>query len=816
MGAQDEYLRNFCILLTDKGVVPLTDPLQISVYQSLQGGMKRPSDLTAELGLSSSSLHFVIDKMSESGIIDRTKPESDKKTVYYSTSAKVLASSTETNDRLRNISEKTFVDPLKNYKGLSSLANMLDCYTSEIGVNIDPLKKKYAEALADAIEIGKSSFEDAIMDARDIFAKLTGYSFTLFSSSPLTLVLTGDEGLIDKAPVLMQFVMRLIENATGRCFKLISAESFNGSDTMVKVTMDRCEKAEEPYINTSMHHRDTERFLMVDVDGTAGLMTSDVQIDIIDSIYERPLCITDIVNKVDSPRSTITSNLLRMVEEGVMSVFYSESGSAYYGLACSILLKKSRPISSSNEELRNVLDSVKDKEGAFMEGQLLYTLAYLKKLGFDSEYLMVVLGAKYMRATGDMETQGNFDTYFGNMSDIAKAIGLSLNIVSIYPLTIGITSTDPNSEMSEAMTFIKGMAHQGLEMASSGIFVRSTDEKPEGENISFKEIYPALSMTPVKGVMVENLSPSPTSKKRTSSIKTALLNRSKKQTDKPARTVRYITAAVFVALLLAVVVFGFAGTTENVDAQTFNLSMDDSIVATVYDEEGTVLESPYVFEAGATISIVLDEARDIGYVDGGIAYLLEPLDGRTYTLTMNSDMLLEPLIDISYLENPCYSFSIYCSDKDIVNETEVILTDSARYREVSSGLYVTMHNQIQFFAKDGYVLSSDDGQGNERILSTYSCDSDSCDAFKVKEMPVETKTIYIDDGRAYYYGDQKVTKELTIPGNVSSVTLKPVDDRNAEIMINGKPVDQDYDGGFVIYVTPGEEIHIDSEDRGFH
>ena len=103
MGAQDEYLRNFCILLTDKGVVPLPDPLQISVYQSLVGGMKRPSDLTAELGLSSSSLHFVIDKMSESGIIDRTKPDSDKKTVYYSTSAKVLASSSETNDRLKSI-----------------------------------------------------------------------------------------------------------------------------------------------------------------------------------------------------------------------------------------------------------------------------------------------------------------------------------------------------------------------------------------------------------------------------------------------------------------------------------------------------------------------------------------------------------------------------------------------------------------------------------------------------------------------------------------------------------------------------------------
>ncbi len=813
MGAQDEYLRNFCILLTDKGVVPLTDPLQISVYQSLVGGMKRPSDLTTELGLSSSSLHFVIDKMSETGIIDRTKPESDKKTVYYSTNAIVLANSTETNDRLKNISEKTFIDPLKNYKGLSSLANMLDCYTSEIGVNIDPLRMKYAEALADAMGIEKTGFEDAIMNARDIFAKITGYNFTLFSSSPLTLVLTGDEGIKDKVPTLMRFVCRLIENATGRCHKLTNVEDFNGSETMVKVTMERCEKIEEPYINTTLHHRDTERFLMVDVDGTAGLMTSDVQIDIIDSIYERPLCITDIVNKVDAPRSTITSNLLRMVEEGVISVFYSESGSAYYGLACSILLKKSRPISSDNEELRNVLDSVKDKNGAFMEGQLLYTLAYLKKLGFDSEYLMVVLGAKYMRATGDIGVQGNFDTYFGNMSDIAKAIGLSLNIVSIYPLTIGITSTDPNSEMLPSMTFIKGMAHQGLEMASSGIFVRSTDEKPEGENISFKEIYPALSMTPVKGVMVENLSPTPTTKKRTSSVTTALLNRSKKQSEKPIRTVRYITAAVFMVMLVGVIIFGFAGNTT--DAQTFDLSIDDGIVATVYDADGVELTSPFVFESGVTVSLVLDEAQDIGYVDSGIAYLLEPTDGRTYSLTMNSDLFIEPLIDLSYLENPYYSFSLYCSDKAIVNDTGIILTDSNRYKELSSGLYVTPNNQIKFFANDGYSLMNMNDSESDKIFLDYTCDSTTCGLVKVREMPMETKKIIIDDGRAYYYGDQKVTKEIIIDGNVTSVTLKPVDDRNADILINGKPVEQDSDGGFVVYVLPGGEMHLDSKDRGF-
>ena len=816
MGAQDEYLRNFCILLTDKGVVPLTDPLQIAVFNSLQGGMKRPSDLTTELKLSSSSLHFVIDKMSESGIITRIKPETDKKMVYYSTSAILLASSSETNDQLREASQKTFVDPLKNYRGLSSLANMLDCYTSEIGLDVEPLKARYANSLAASIDMNKNGMEEALMDTRDVFARLTGFNFTVFSFSPLTLVVSGDDTVMEKSSMLMQFVIGLIENSTGRTYKVISTESFNGSETMIKVTMDRAEKPQEPYINLSLHHKDPARFLMVDLDGTAGLMTSDVQIDIIDAIYERPLCITDIVEKVDSPRSTITSNLLRMVEEGVISVFYSESGSAYYGLACSILLKKSRAMSDDSEELRNTLDSIKSKDGAFMEGYLLYTLSYLKKLGFDSEYLMVVLGAKYMRATGSMEVQGNFDTYFGKMSDIAKAIGLSLNIVSVYPLTIGISSTDPDSEMSQAMTFITGMAHQGLEMASSGIFVRSTEAKENDENVSFKEIYPALSMTPVKGVMVENLAPAPATKKRTSSVKTALLNRSKKESGKPARTVRYITAIAFMMLLVAVVVFaGFSDNTEVVDAETFSLTLEDDLGIEVYDSEGNAMSYPYDVVSGAVLSLSIAETKDIGYVKDGVAFRLIPESDGRYNVTMTSDLFLEELFDVSEIEEINCSFSLYCSVKAIVDDSSVVLLESDAYKAISGGLYVTKNNRINFVADNGYYIESAGPNSSERLLQTFMCDSTSFKSINVKALPNQTKKIDLGDD-CYYYGDQIVTGEIILDKDTASVELRYAGDKNVVIRMNGAPVELDHDNCFTVSVPPIGEMVLTSEETGLY
>ena len=63
MRSQEDYLRDFAVLMTEKGVVAVSDPQQIAVYDFLCGGKKRPSDIAEALGLPSSSLHFILDKM---------------------------------------------------------------------------------------------------------------------------------------------------------------------------------------------------------------------------------------------------------------------------------------------------------------------------------------------------------------------------------------------------------------------------------------------------------------------------------------------------------------------------------------------------------------------------------------------------------------------------------------------------------------------------------------------------------------------------------------------------------------------------------
>lgn len=769
MGLQDEYLRNFVILLTEKGVVPLTDPLQISVYNSLCSGTKRPNDLSSELEIPSSSLHFVLDKMVDSGIIVRAKPDPDKKSVYYSNLALKIAGSFTPDDSAKGEAEDTFNDPARYYNGMSSVANMLDAYTSEIGLDLDTMRANYATKLADACRdrIGKCGMEDAILRIRDVFAELTGFKFNVYALNPLTLVYEGDRSMRSKVDMLTHFVARAIENAADRTYVVVTREDFSNDETArVKVTFDRVERVPEPYMNMSLPQTsEVDRFMMVDLDGSAGLMTSDVQIDIVDAVYERPLCITDIVNKVNAPRSTITSNLLRMVEEGVVSVFYSESGSAYYGLSCSILMKKSRNVNRDYSETGSILSDASCKEGSFMEGYLLYTLARLKDLGFDTDYMMVVLGAKYMRSAG-RGAEKNFDVFFGKMSDIGNAIGLSLNVVSVYPLTIGITSADPESEMSPAMTFVNGMAHQGLEMASNGIFVRSVEEADTARKISFKEIYPALSMTPVEGIRVEELAaPASSKKKRTSSVKTALLNRSAKEGNKPARTVRYITGITMLVMLSAVLVLAFGGDTGS-DADTYSVEVDESCTSFVfYDDVGNEMTLPLSVSVNTVLTFSMDQSDsvNVGTVQDGKAYLLEPNEDGMYTITVQSDLVIETVHEVSLPEDKhydalFYNFSDKVGEKYASNFTGYI--PAGDYIEVTGGMWVGNNAAVRILTEDGYYVSTNGGKSDTVLWDDYISWDPTMSGISIEELPEGFITVsfngdYRIDGK-YVTGDLRM------------------------------------------------------------
>ena len=769
--SQEDYLREFAVLMTEKGVVAVSDPQQIAVYDFLCGGKKRPSDIADALGFPSSSLHFVLDKMVDSGIIVRSKPDPSKKEVYYSILAlRIAGSAVPTPERI-SASQETFRHPDLHYSGLASVANMLESYTGEIGLEHGQLRARYVKDLAASFkdDIGTGQLESVMQGIKDRFTSLTGFRMSVFALNPPTIVFEGDPSMTTKMDMLSLFVMYMMENATGRTLAVKTTEDFSNEEvTRFKVIYDRAEPEPEPYVNTSLPQMaEPEKFMVVEIDGGVALIMNDIQTRLIDAIYERPLCVTDVVNAVDMPRSTVTTNLLRMVEEGVASVFYSESGALYYGLSCSILMKRVRRVSKDLTPTRDAIRSA-SQEGRFMEGYMLYLLASLKELGFDTDYMMVVLGAKYMRAAGQ-DGPKNFDAYFGKMSDIAKVVGLSLSVVSVYPLTIGITGKE-NVQMAPAMTFVKGMAHQGLEMASSGIFVRVSEETPEDMKVSFKEIYPSLSMNPAAAAEAEALaSPVPT-KKRTSSVRDALRNRSAKADGRPIRTVRYITGVamvVFAAVILALAMGG-DGDQNIASAESYLINVDPSSDITLYDVNGEVMSTPFVVRTDSTVTFTVLSECVAGVVDRGIAVPLTSLykigEGRnadgSYTISLDGDLYIQEVRELS----PAWkSFvtGIYDFGAISINASSAASYDGyipTNIYSQSGSIWTTRNAWVSMEASQGDYLSfSDDSKvfiQDACISAWYSGD------IRVEAIPAGAVTVSMDKGVEF------VTEGVLITGDV--------------------------------------------------
>ena len=785
MRRQEDYLRDFAVFVTEKGVVSVSDPQQIAVYDYLGKGRRRPIDIAEALGLPSSSLHFVLDKMVDSGIIVRLKPDPARKEVYYSNLALRIAGSHAPSREDAEAMDRAFAERAGPDGGTRAVADMMEAYLDGIGFEHRELRVRYARELADSIsgDVGKGPLESAMPGIRDRFRRLTGFRLSVFGLTPLTVVLEGGPSMAPKVDMLSELVARMAGNATGKPYAVRSVEDFsNDESSRFKVVFERAEPEQARYLNCSLPQiGEPERFTIVEIDGRAALVASEIQARLVDAMYERPLCVTDIVNEVGMPRSTVTTNLLRMVEEGVATVFYAESGAIYYGLSCSVLMKRCRRSSRDASAVRSALAAASG-DGMFAEGYMLYTLAYLGGLGFDTDYLMIVLGARYMRtAAGGPRS---FDNYYGEMSAMAGAMGVPMSLVSVYPLTIGIEkSQDPC--MGPATLFAKGMAHQGLEMASSGIFVRVTEETQGEVRISFKEIFPSLSMSQEAAAEAEAVAEaSPSAKKRTSSVRDALRNRSASTEGKPKRTVRYITG-VAAALVAVILVLCAGGAGVDVSAETYELEFPDEF--TVLDEDGCEIASPYTVNGGETLALAISAEGGgcVGAVSDGVAYLLSDMcqecDGY-YLITFEGDIALAPVFELDG-EFPGLSVLIYSFLSEVADSYAYSFDGYyalEEYAAASGGLWVTEDAVIVLEAADGCYVSVDGLEGvyPDLLLLDAILSAGACSA----ELPEEYAVVDLGNGEfevgGYFFAGllrvalyQTLTLELVSTDGPVSVTM---------------------------------------------
>ena len=316
-------------------------------------------------------------------------------------------------------------------------------------------------------------------------------------------------------------------------------------------------------------------------------------------------------------------------------------------------------------------------------------------------------------------------------------------------------------------------------MGSSGIFVRSSEDTPENRNISFKEIYPALSMTPVEGIRVEELAASaPAKKKRTSSVKTALKNRSAKENGKPARTVRYITGVVMLVFVAATLLIFAGGDDNSADGDTFTVYGDAAFSDfTLVDDEGTELQIPLSVDANTQVSftIVSNSTIGIGTVSNGIATAIQPDENGKYTITVSSDIELQTLYPVSLPEIGNYTAYIYSFDNKVSEKYAYNFAgyiDAVTYAEVSGGLWVNSHGAVKIQTDDGYYISETEDKTDSVFIQKIVSLDPEVPEIHVREIKSNFITIdfagdYVIDGK-YVSGELKVGMWKQITGMFTS------------------------------------------------
>lgn len=194
MASQDEYLRNFIVVETEHDLIVVSDPMQITIFNTIGDTPIRPKDLASVLDIQLSSLHFSLEKMMESGILKRFKSDEDKKSVYYATNGRIVVR-TESNNIPYSEIDKIYKSIEFSELNIEAFARILALYAFEIGIDLKPLLRGYAADYAryTSRQLPKGKLEDVIFDIRKKFSEVCpGTSFSTFGLTSLTLIFTGD------------------------------------------------------------------------------------------------------------------------------------------------------------------------------------------------------------------------------------------------------------------------------------------------------------------------------------------------------------------------------------------------------------------------------------------------------------------------------------------------------------------------------------------------------------------------------------------------------------------------------------------------
>lgn len=701
MATQDEYLRNFVIIRTEHDLVVVSDPMQITIFNTIGDKFIRPNDLATMLNVPSSSLHFSLEKMMESGILTRSKSNEDRKSVYYSTNGQILFGTKSVDVPTSSVEAIYRSIPITELTP-ESLTRVMALYAYEVGTDMMPLMRCYAKDYAryTSDSLPKGNLEDVILDIRKKFAETCkGVNFSTFGFTPLTLVFSCENHQGHYIETYALIVSVWITMCTGKGYVVDQIEPISGNNSRIKVTFQRV--VESPVIEntpeTEIIPIKTEAMAIV-LNGVVGIITSEVQIAILRTLLERPQCVSEIMSKTGIPRSTAVSNILRMLEDSVLNAYTNEAGVAYYGLNCQVILDRTELIQIENNHIANMIRKL-DAEYKFAGGLSVAIIDIFESFGLDTTGLNISCGSRFARAHSDELT--DFIAQMDLSSKMAAGMGMQLKMENTCPLTYSITPIK-NEPAKFRAGFIIGFIHQCLINNSNSLYSRTITKVGNTYKVVFREVYPALKPScPDYSDLNDPESTPDVDRKRSSSLDMALRKRSSKSKKSHTNTVRVLSVAIMLFALVALGAFVISptSTTYDVDATSLN-------GLGVTDTDGNPINGYYTVTKGDSFDILCSEDLALGSIVDGIATPLKSDTAGRFTVCPESDMTIMPITCMKVPDLTGATFMFYNFDNTVlVTDIQALMFDGYIASDSNTGyIWVCDNVLIMVECEDNYLV----------------------------------------------------------------------------------------------------------------
>lgn len=496
------------MVMTPKGVRAVAGGPAAGILERLNAKDMSLAELSKANGTAPSSLFFQIEKLIEAGLVVKSRIGQSKKTTKYRLSCRMIMGSMPRLDINKDFAPELMKCVLLGDSELAgrSMPWTFAAYLATIGLDIAPLLMDYGEFAADRFaSLSDPKPEVTLAKVAAFLDEADGTVISVFSYSPLRVDIRPPQLVYGEGAGAMYagLVARALSDGTGERYTAVPQEIQHGPSGFIRYLFTQSEDDFDmgAAVISAERSEDYARMCICEGKTDTFLVESDAQVVLLNTLEERPMCMLELLDRVDMPRSTVTSNLTKLMDMGAVEQLVSGCGTAYYGLACNLTLKRDRHV-NDDVNWRNGIELMLSRgPGTFGYCGMMYLLYMLSRLGFDAGYAMRGYGSRI----GDFLLLGRGETHRDEKVLVEwtrDVTSVSVSLANTIPPTIRVRKSSAADGYSRAaVMFYAGALAKILTGKEYRQYGKSRRMSVDGSGIVLYEtlhtIYPPLSRSNV-------------------------------------------------------------------------------------------------------------------------------------------------------------------------------------------------------------------------------------------------------------------------------------------------------------------------------